>query len=278
MTDTKHSRTVFFVSDRTGLTAQSYGNSLLAQFPEYEFECIRHAFVDTPEQARLIAEVIDARAKSDSRSPIVFSTLVDPQSQQLLERAECCMINLFGTFIGPLEDCLQSESAHTLGRSISAFGENGYDRRLDAIDFALNHDDGIRPDQYSQADIILVGVSRCGKTPTSLFLAMNYSMKAANYPLTEEDLDSEQLPSVLLEHRSRLVGLTIAPLQLSNIREKRRPGSAYASLPYCRREVKIAESMFQRHELAYFDTTTTSIEELAGSVIKVIREHEESVT
>jgi len=267
----KKKRIVFFVSDRTGLTAESYGSSLLAQFSGFEFESVKYPFVDNEEQAMITAGAIDRVAIMSDYEPVVFSTLVEPDIQIIIENTNACVINLFGTFLGPLEECLGEHSAHTLGKSQDVFGKSGYAKRLDAIDYALAHDDGIRPDQYDAADVILVGVSRSGKTPTSLLLAMNHSINACNYPLTEDELDKETLPDVLLKYRHKLVGLTITPVQLSNIREKRRPGSKYASLSYCKKEVKIAEDMFTRAAIPYFDTTDTSIEELAGSVIKTIR-------
>lgn len=264
----KHKRVVFFVSDRTGLTAESYGSSLLSQFPGTEFESIKHAFVDNVAQARLSVIAINEASKKNNAQSIVFSTLVENEIQNIIEKADACVISLFATFIGPLELALSEKSAHTLGRSQDVMGKLGYEKRLDAIDYSLAHDDGVRPDQYDAAEVILVGVSRCGKTPTSLFLAMSHSINACNYPLTEDELDTDTLPEVLLKHRKKLVGLTIKPRHLSNIREKRRPNSQYASLQYCKNEIKIAEAMFQRAAIPFFDSTDISIEELAGSVMK----------
>jgi len=265
----KPKRRVFLVSDRTGLTAESYGKSLLAQFPGFEFESVLHPFVDDAERAVAVAAAIDRAAADNEHQPVVFSTLVDEELQAIIGASDACVVNLFGTFLGPLENCLGVESAHTQGKSHDVLGDQRYMRRLDAIDFALTHDDGVRPDQYNEAQIILVGVSRSGKTPTSLYLALNHSLYACNYPLTAEELDAEKLPEVLLKWRDKLVGLTISPVQLSHIREKRRPGSRYASPAYCKREVRIAEQMFQQAGVPYFDSTDTSIEELAGAVMKV---------
>jgi len=269
----KQKRVVFFISDRTGLTAESYGSSLLSQFPKIEFESRKHIFVDTVEQAIKSVTAINETAKTYSSQPIVFSTLVETAIQNIIESADACVISLFGTFIGQLEKTLGEKSVHTLGRLQDITGKNGYERRLDAIDYSLAHDDGVRPDQYDQAEVILVGVSRCGKTPTSLFLAMSHSINACNYPLTEDELDADTLPDVLLKHRKKLIGLTIKPKQLSNIREKRRPNSKYASLQYCKNEIKVAEAMFKRAAIPYFDSTDISIEELAGSVMKSIKKH-----
>ncbi len=265
----KPKRTVFFVSDRTGLTAESYGKSLLAQFPGFAFDSLLHPFVDDVDRAVAVAAAIDAAAAGNAHQPVVFSTLVDEKLQAIIGATDACVINLFGTFLDPLEKCLGVKSAHTQGKSHDILGSQSYMRRLDAIDYALTHDDGVRPDQYDEAQIILVGVSRSGKTPTSLYLALNHSLYAGNYPLTAEELDAERLPRVLLKWKDKLVGLTISAVQLSHIREKRRPGSHYASLAYCKREVRIAEQMFQQAGIPYFDSTDTSIEELAGAVMKV---------
>ena len=261
---------VFFVSDRTGLTAESYGRSLLAQFPDLEFESRKIAFVDSESKARLAADEIErARSGSDTQV-VVVSTLVETTIRDIVESAGACVINLFSAFIAPLEDCLGHHSAHTQGISKSIFGDADYQHRIDAIEYSLAHDDGIRPDQYDQADIVLVGVSRCGKTPSSLYLAMNFSLKVANYPLTEEDLGDEELPACLRSVRQKLVGLIIGSGQLSSIREQRRPGSDYASLVTCQNELRAASALFRTAGIPVFDTTETSIEEIAGRVIKVM--------
>ena len=267
---TADARTVFFVSDGTGLTAESYGMSLLAQFPDLEFSTLTLAFVDTQEKAVQASRQIKATHLRTGFQPVVFSTLVDDAEQDIIESSDACVINLFHTFLGPLEKCFSMESAHTQGISRTILGENSYQTRLDAIDYSLAHDDGIRPDQYDEADVILVGVSRCGKTPTSLYLAMNFSLKACNYPLIAEDLERDTLPDYLLKYQHKMVGLTIKPVLLSRIRRKRRPDSEYASLNVCQREVQVAEKMFDKAGLPIFDTTETSIEEIASHVVRAL--------
>lgn len=263
-------RTVFFVSDGTGLTAESYGMSLLAQFPDLEFSTFTLAFVDTQEKAIQAGRQIDAAHLRTGFQPVVFSTLVDDAEQDIIEDCDACVINLFHTYLGPLEKCFDMESAHTQGMARSILGKNSYQLRLDAIDYSLSHDDGIRPDQYDEADVILVGVSRCGKTPTSLYLAMNFSLKACNYPLIVEDLERDVLPEHLLKYTHKMVGLTIKPVPLSRIRRKRRPHSEYASLSVCQRELRVAEKMFDKAGLSVFDTTETSIEEIASHVVRAL--------
>ena len=265
-----HVRPVFFVSDGTGLTAEAYGKSLLAQFPDLEFTTLTLAFVDTQDKAVEASTQINAAHLKSGFQPVVFSTLVDDTEQDIIENCDACVINLFHTFLGPLEKCFGTESAHTQGMLRTIYGENSYQVRLDAIDYSLSHDDGVRPDQYDEADLILVGVSRCGKTPTSHYLAMNFSLKACNYPLIEEDLERDTLPDYLLQYKHKMVGLTIKPVPLSRIRRKRRPDSEYASLNVCQREVQIAKDMFDKAGIPVFDTTETSIEEIATYVVRAL--------
>ena len=200
--------------------------------------------------------------------PIVFSSLVDPAELDILNSCNATVIDLFNTFLGPLENSLGMQSAHTQGISKTILGKPAYLDRLDAIDYSLAHDDGVRPDQYSDADLILVGVSRCGKTPTSLYLAMNFSLSVSNYPLVEDDLNSDGLPKYLQPYRHKLFGLTIKPVPLSKIRKKRRPDSHYAALENCQRETAAAEQMFKKFNIPTFDTTETSIEEIASHVVE----------
>lgn len=263
-------RRVFFVSDRTGLTAESYGKCLLAQFPDVEFEATTLAFIDTPEKARQARDQINEVCLQCTHSPVVFSTLVHDEAQYIIESANACVISLFHSFIGSLENFLGVESSNKQGVSRIAFSDTTYQKRLDAIDFALTHDDGVRPDQYKEADVILAGVSRCGKTPTSLYLAMNFSLKVANYPLTPEDLGSDDLPLCLQENANKLVGLTIKPVPLSRIRRQRRPDSDYSSLEICQAELQKAQSMFEKAGVPVFETTDTSIEEISSRVVRAL--------
>ncbi len=261
-------RTVFFVSDGTGLTAETNGRSLLAQFPELEFDTVTLAFIDSEDKARVARKHINTTYEQSGIQPVVFSTLVEKPEQDVIRQSKALVIDLFNAFLEPLEKCFGMESAHKLGMSKTILGKSTYLDRLDAIDYSLSHDDGIRPDQYDDADVILVGVSRCGKTPTCLYLAMNFSLKASNYPLTADDMQRDTLPDFLQQYRDKLVGLTIKPMPLSRIRVKRRPGSDYASLQNCQSEVKTAERMFQHVGIPVFDTTETSIEEIASNVVK----------
>ncbi len=261
-------RHIFYLSDGTGLTAEAYGSSLIAQFPGLKFESSRLPFVDSESRAREVVDTIKQQIAKTQSQPIIFCTLVDPAIQAMIAASGACVIDLFQTFIGPLEQTLGVESAHTQGLSHRVVGKQVYQDRLNAIDYALQHDDGVRPDQYAEAEVVLVGVSRCGKTPTSLYIAMNFYIKAANYPLTDDELDRDVLPELLRPWKNKLVGLTIEPRQLSTIRQQRRPGSDYAALEVCKREVRSAAQIFMHEGLPVLDTTNTSIEEIASRILK----------
>jgi len=263
-------RTVFFVSDRTGLTAESYGKCLLAQFPELEFETITLAFVDTTDKANEARDKINQASADSEIEPIVFSTLVIDAEQAIVESANATVISLFHSFLGSLENVFGMPATHKQGASRISYSDRTYQRRLDAIDFSLVHDDGVRPDQYEDADVILAGVSRCGKTPTSLYLAMNFSLKVANYPLTPEDMKSDELPQCLQDNAHKLIGLTIKPVPLSRIRRQRRPHNDYSSLEICQSELEKALMMFEKVNVPVFDTTDTSIEEISSRVVRAL--------
>lgn len=261
-------RMVVFVSDRTGLTAEIFGRSLLSQFPNSQFDQKTFSFIDDVKKAQEVAHLIEGWSEERGLDTIIFSTVVDDEVRELIRQADACFIDLFNTFIDPLEATLGVESEHIMGLSQKAYGEKSYHKRLDAIDFSLSHDDGVRPDQLDEAELILVGVSRSGKTPTSLYMAMNFSLKVANYPLTDSELETDRLPDVLEPWRDKIAALTINARTLSSIRQQRRPGSPYASLSVCQNELKAAMTIFKNSRLPVFDSTDISIEEIAGSIVK----------
>ncbi len=263
-------RTVFFVSDGTGITAETFGHSLLAQFDGVPFRQIRMPFIDTLDKAADVIERINTTAKGGPR-PIVFSTLVDPEINYVVRCAHGLFLDMITTFVEPLEKELGSKSTHSIGRSHNIADSKEYNRRIEAINFSLAHDDGQAHKGLSDADVILVGVSRSGKTPTSLYLAMTYGIKTANYPLIPEDFERDALPSALPKHRGKLFGLSIAPERLAEVRNERRPGSKYASLDNCRAEVASAESLMRREGIRWLSSTTKSIEEIATTIVQEIR-------
>lgn len=256
-------RTAFFVSDRTGITAEMLGHSLLTQFDQVGFTEVTLPFVDSEASARASVERINQAAREDGTRPLVFSTLVSEALSDIVREADGFYIDCFQAFIAPLEAELGVPSSHAVGRSHSV-RDNAYLGRMEAVNFALASDDGQDPRKLAGADIVLVGISRCGKTPTCLYLAMQYGIRAANYPLTPDDLDDGmQLPSALDECRDRLFGLTIRPERLERIRNERRPGSSYAALSNCEQEVRAAEALMRGERLPMLDTTHRSVEEIA---------------
>jgi [pyruvate, water dikinase]-phosphate phosphotransferase / [pyruvate, water dikinase] kinase len=264
-------RTVFFISDGTGITAETFGNAILAQF-EMKARHVRLPFVDSVDKAHQAVRQINHTAESEGKKPIVFTTLVNEEVLKVItEGCHGMLLDMFGTFVNPLEIELGIKSHHRIGRFSDVSKSQAYHDRIEAINFALAHDDGQSNRDLASSDIILVGVSRSGKTPTSLYLAMQYGLKASNYPLIPEDFERHQLPPALVPHRSKLFGLSINPDRLSEIRNERRPNSKYASLENCRMEVAEAEAMMRRSGIRWLSTTTKSIEEIATTILQEIR-------
>ena len=264
------SRTVFFVSDGTGITAETFGHAVLSQF-EMRFRQIRLPFIDSVEKAHEAARRINDSFARDGQRPIVFSTLVKHDLSSIIRAARGMHMDLFQTFVSPLEQELGVKSTHTIGRIHNAVDTEEYKNRIEAINFSLAHDDGQSHKNLAEADVILVGVSRSGKTPTSLYLAMQYGLKAANYPLIPDDFERGKLPSSLPPFKSKLFGLTITPERLSQIRNERRAGSKYASIENCRYEVNEAEQLMKREGIRWLSSTTKSIEEIATTILQEIK-------
>lgn len=271
MLSTMTKRTVFFVSDGTGITAESLGHSLLSQFEGVEWVQHRLPFINSREKAIEAVQRIEAVAERDACCPIVFTTLVDDEISSLLEQAPVLCLNFFKTFLAPIEAEINIKSTHTVGRTHGRTDSSDYKNRIEAINYTLAHDDGITDRDLGTADVILVGVSRCGKTPTSLYLAMQFGIKAANFPLIPEDFERGTLPGTLKDHKGKLFGLTIQPERLAQIREERRPNSKYASLANCRQEVSDAEKMMRREGIHWLDSSSKSIEEISTTVMQEIR-------
>ncbi len=264
-------RTVFFVSDGTGITAETFGHSLLAQFQSVTFQQIRKPFTNTVDKADEVIRHVNHVADRDGNRPLIFSTLVNPEINQHVRRANGLFLDLIQTFVEPLENELGVKSTHSIGLGHNIADSKQYNQRIEAINFSLAHDDGQLNRGLEQSDVILVGVSRSGKTPTSLYLAMQYGIKAANYPLIPEDFERGALPSALPQYKSKLFGLSISPERLAEVRNERRPGSKYASIENCRYEVHAAEMMMKREGILWLSSTTKSIEEISTTVLQEIR-------
>ena len=265
-------RTVFFISDRTGITAEVLGNRLLSQFEGIDFQRLTIPFVDSVEKIDGVIQQMNDTAEREGRRPIVFSSIVDEaMSDRLRRNSNALTLDLFQVFISPLETELEAKSSHAAGRSHGIANSHEYFARMEAINFTQTHDDGAATRDLAKAQVILVGVSRCGKTPTSLYLALQFGVRAANFPLTPDDFADHKLPGSIHEHRGRLFGLTIQPERLREIREERRPGSRYAALDNCRYEVREAEAMMKREGIAWLSSTHKSIEEIATTILRDLR-------
>lgn len=250
-------RVAYCVSDHTGVTVEAVAKSVLSQFPAFEFSLIALPFVDTPEKAQAAAAQI-----ATTPGALVFSSLTDPALRASLRESRASVFDVFD-LVAPAVEAALGQAAVPSGGRIHGMA-NDYEARMDAVNFALNLDDGLNPERLDQAELILVGVSRVGKTPTALYLALQYGLRVANYPLTPDDLGQESLPAILLPHLSRLHALTLSAERLAAIRQVRYPGSRYATLEQCRSELAAAERLFERHALAVIDTTRMSVEEIAA--------------
>jgi hypothetical protein len=271
--NTLSNRTIFFVSDGTGITAETFGNAILAQF-SLVANHIRLPFVDTTEKAHQTVKQINHTANLEGNKPIVFTTLVNMEVLAVLQAGcqdSCLLLDMFGTFVNPLEVELGIKSNHRIGRFSDVSKSKAYHDRIEAINFSLAHDDGQSNTDLGSSDVILVGVSRSGKTPTSLYLAMQYGLKVSNYPLIPEDFERQHLPPALSPHKHKIFGLSILPARLSEIRNERRPNSNYASITNCSMEVTEAESMMRRAGIRWLSTTTKSIEEIATTILQEIK-------
>jgi regulator of PEP synthase PpsR (kinase-PPPase family) len=262
-------RTVFFVSDHSGVTAETMGHSLLSQFEGISFRAVTLPFISTLERAEEALQKINTTAEIEGAAPIIFSTLVRDAERQVVKRANGLFLDFFDAFLAPLEAELGQLSSHALGRAHGMIDLAGYMTRIDATNFALANDDGGHNHEYERADVVLIGVSRSGKTPTCLYLALQYGIYAANYPLTEDDLESPQLPKLLREYQPKLFGLTIEAERLQQIREVRRPDSRYASAQQVQYELRAAEQLYERFGVPHIDTTHCSVEEISSRILQL---------
>jgi [pyruvate, water dikinase]-phosphate phosphotransferase / [pyruvate, water dikinase] kinase len=268
---TAQHRSAFFVSDRTAITAEMLGHSLLTQFDGLNLRETTLPFIDSLDKAREAVQKINAAAVEDGVRPIIISTLADTEIAAAVGKANALFLDCFQIFISPLEDELGARASHAIGRTHNVNDIVNYYKRMDSVNYTLSHDDGVSTRDLSEADIILVGVSRCGKTPTCLYLSMQFGVRAANYPLIPEDFSSRQLPATLRTLRDKLYGLTITPTRLQRIRSERRPNSSYSDLKNCEQEIREAETLMRRENIPFLDATSKSVEELATTIMQQAR-------
>jgi len=262
-------RTVFYISDGTGITAETIGHSVLTQFEGVDADTVRIPFVDSLDKATVAAERVRMEGERSGVRPIVVNTVVDPALSSVLATSGALMLDVFAPFIAPLEAELGTKRQPRVGKAHGLTNFAEYEARINATNYAMSHDDGVDVN-YADAEVILVGVSRSGKTPTCLYLALHFGVRAGNYPLTPDDLERQEIPPNLKLHRRKLFGLTIDPVRLTQVREARRPGSRYAKLDQCRWEVAEAERLLKREGISTLSTTHTSIEEIASKVLAAL--------
>lgn len=261
-------RSVFFLSDRTGITAETLGATLLTQFDESNLRQSTLPFVNSAEKARSTLAYIERMGQTSGLLPIVFSTTVSDEVRDVLRAGNIVFLDLFDLFVPALESALDTKSTHRVGQAHGIANQDVYDSRIDAMNFALNHDDGVGENSYARAEVILVAPSRCGKTPVCIYMAMQHGIYAANYPLTEDEFESRQLPRALKPHADKLYGLYIDPNRLHQIRSERRRGSQYAAIPQVSYELRQAEQLYRKHRIPYAETTHKSIEEIATLIMQ----------
>lgn len=266
-------RTVFFVSESTGITAETLGHSLLSQFDTIDFEQVYMPYIDTDLRAKALTQRMQEAADRDGARPVVFATMLNNEIREILKAGNCFYMELFEGFVEPLSAELGVPPSRKSGQSHAITKPSFYTKRIEAINFAMANDDGIRPDNFHRADVVLAGVSRSGKTPTCLYLAMHYGLRSANYPITEEDFERGDVPQLVWDCRHKLFALTIDPQRLQLIREERRPGSPYASMARCQDDIRMAQQIYKRLQVPVLNTTTQSIEEIASHIIKMLKDN-----
>lgn len=260
---------IFFLSDSTGITAETMGNALLIQFPNLRFERRLIPFISTVEEARRVVAILDAAAAGPV-TPLAFSTTAVEEVRQELLRTKCPLIDFFDLHMERVESILGAKGVRAAARLHGMGDVKRYNARMAAVEYAIEHDDGQSMRALNKADVILVAPSRCGKTPTTMYLALQHGIFVANYPLVEEDFEIAELPRPVRELRDRCFGMTTTPARLSQVRHERRPNSRYASLEQCTYELRQAEAMYRNHRLPVINSSTKSVEEMSTVILQTL--------
>ena len=260
---------VFFLSDSTGISAETMGNALLIQFPDLRFDRTLFPFITTLEEAERVVAILD-EAMEGPVTPLVFTTAADDTIRQALARTRAPVIDFFDIHMSRVEEVLQARGLHEAARLHGVGDIRSYNIRMAAVEFTIEHDDGQSVRGLEKADVVLLAPSRCGKTPTSMYLALQHGLFVANYPLVDEDLERNDLPALLSDHTSRCVGLTTTVERLSRVRNERRPGSRYASQEQCRWELRRAGELYAANRIPVIDSASRSVEEMATLIVQTL--------
>lgn len=262
-------RTAFFISDGTAITAETLGRSILSQFHQVPFETRVIPYVDDMILAEEAVAQINLAYQKDGVLPLVFDTIVNADIREKINSAQACNLDMYEGLIGRIAEEIGVEPDAHSGHAHDDVDSETYKSRIDAVHFALDNDDGARTRHYDMADIILIGVSRSGKTPTSLYLALQFGIRAANYPLTEDDLYDNQLPKSLRPHRDKLFGLVIDTERLVKIRNERRAGSRYSSYKQCEEEQRAIQAIYMTQGIPNLNVSEMSVEEIATRILQI---------
>ncbi|EPQ8525271.1 posphoenolpyruvate synthetase regulatory kinase/phosphorylase PpsR [Vibrio vulnificus] len=264
----KQSRDVFYVSDGTAITCETLGHVVLGQFPFVANEKT-FPFVESEEKLTELIKHIEISFQTNGIKPLVFFSLVLPDLKARLMESPAYCYDVLESIVQRVKDDIQMEPTPKLQRSRSVGKDTDtYFDRIAAIEYTLAHDDGISLKGFELADIILLGVSRSGKTPTSLYMAMQFGLRVVNYPYIDDDIKGLKLLPEFEIHRHKLFGLTIDPKRLTEIRENRLAGSDYASTEQCQHELANVEALFRREAIPYINTTSLSVEEISTRVLE----------
>ncbi len=261
---------VYFLSDSTGISAETMGNAVLIQFPGCRFDRQHFPFITTVKRAREVVAELD-EIMAQGITPLVFSTTVVDDIRAELHRTTAPIIDFFEMHMAPVEKILGQQAAHVAAKLHGLGDQQRYNARMAAIEYAIEHDDGQSLRALDRADIILLAPSRCGKTPTTMYLALQHGITVANYPLVDEDLESTDLPRPVRDLRPRCFGLLTTPGRLSEVRQERRPNSRYASLEQCSYELRRAEALYRTHRIPYLNSSTKSVEEMATEILQSLK-------
>ncbi|KAB2113205.1 posphoenolpyruvate synthetase regulatory kinase/phosphorylase PpsR [Vibrio alginolyticus] len=262
------SRDVFYVSDGTAITCETLGHVVLGQFPFIPNEKT-FPFVESQDKATDVVKEIETSYQRNGVKPLVFFSIVVPKVREMLLEAPAYSYDVLESIVQKVQDDIQMAPKPKLQRSRSVGKDSDtYFDRIAAIEYTLAHDDGITLKGLEQADIILLGVSRSGKTPTSLYMAMQFGLRVVNYPFIAEDVKMMRLLPEFEIHRHKLFGLTIDPERLTEIRENRLSGSDYASTEQCKLELDTVEALFRREAIPYINTSSLSVEEITTRILE----------
>ena len=258
---------VFFLSDSTGISAETMGNALLIQFPDAKFERTTIPFISTVEHAREVVAMLDEQMEG-AVTPLVFTTAAEDGVREELNRTRAPLIDFFGMHMQRVESILGRSGRREAARLHGVGDIKRYNSRMAAVEFTIEHDDGQSLRAMDRADVILLAPSRCGKTPTSMYLALQHGLFVANYPLVDEDLERSDLPGPVAAYADRCWGITTNVDRLSRVRNERRPGSRYASPEQCRWELRRAKQLFEAYRLPVVDSSAKSVEEISALILQ----------